>query len=162
MLSLKDCINLFWSGRYYSAMYLEVIQFCDLSKDRGFGSFAAWYISVWMCVFHGQQVWLFQVMYITATSPYLFMLALLIRNCLLPGARTGILFYLTPDWSRLNDLEVNFYIESCKLNTEEDFLSFIVLIRSCMWLLLRHICSWRRCLSGTLFFRAPWMGSSSI
>lgn len=47
-----------------------------------------------------------KVMYITATSPYLFMLALLIRNCLLPGARTGILFYLTPDWSRLNDLEV--------------------------------------------------------
>lgn len=88
----------------------------------GVGGLAAWYIIAWMCVF--QQVWLFQVMYITATSPYLFMLALLIRNCLLPGARTGILFYLTPDWSRLNDLEVNFYIESCKLDTKEDFLSF--------------------------------------
>ena len=47
-------------------------------------------------------------MYITATSPYLFMLALLIRNCLLPGARGGIEFYLTPQWERLADLEVNF------------------------------------------------------
>jgi SNF family Na+-dependent transporter len=48
-------------------------------------------------------------MYITATSPYLFMLALLIRNCLLPGARGGIEFYLTPQWERLADLEVSFH-----------------------------------------------------
>ena len=45
-------------------------------------------------------------MYVTATSPYLFMLALLIRNSLLPGAREGVIFYLKPDLSKLGDMEV--------------------------------------------------------
>lgn len=110
-----------------------------------------------------QQVYFLQVMYVTATSPYLFMLALLIRNCLLPGAREGILFYLTPDWSRLNDLEVNLQ-NSVFLHAEiwnsVFFLSF--LIRSCMWLPPRHICSCWRCLSEIVFCRGQEKASSSI
>lgn len=42
----------------------------------------------------------------TATSPYLFMAALLIRNSVLPGARDGVIFYLKPDLSKLGDMEV--------------------------------------------------------
>ena len=46
-------------------------------------------------------------MYVTATSPYIFMLILCIRMALLPGAGEGLKFYLVPDFSRLKDLEVH-------------------------------------------------------
>ena len=51
-------------------------------------------------------LFVFQVMYVTATSPYIFMLILLIRGSLLPGAIEGIKFYLIPEWSRLLDMQV--------------------------------------------------------
>lgn len=46
-------------------------------------------------------------MYVTATSPYLFMVALLIRNSILEGAIDGVLFYLKPDLAKLGDIEVS-------------------------------------------------------
>lgn len=46
----------------------------------------------------------------TATSPYLFMAALLIRNALLPGSLNGVIFYLKPDLSKLNDMEVDLVV----------------------------------------------------
>jgi len=46
-------------------------------------------------------------MYVTATLPYVFMIILLIRNCLLPGAGIGIKFYLTPNVTKLQDMEVD-------------------------------------------------------
>ena len=45
-------------------------------------------------------------MYFTATSPYIFMLILLIRMAFLPGAREGLLYYLVPDFDRMTDMEV--------------------------------------------------------
>jgi len=47
-----------------------------------------------------------KVMYVTATSPYIFMFILLIRNATLDGASDGIDFYLSPDWERLKDTQV--------------------------------------------------------
>ena len=49
---------------------------------------------------------LFQVVYFTATAPYLLLTAILIRGVTLPGAIDGIKFYLTPDLSRLSDGQV--------------------------------------------------------
>ncbi|WAR01043.1 S6A13-like protein [Mya arenaria] len=46
------------------------------------------------------------VMYVTATSPYIFMLVLLIRNSLLDGAKEGIIYYLQPDFSKMKDTQV--------------------------------------------------------
>lgn len=46
-------------------------------------------------------------MYVTATSPYIFMLVLLIRNCLLDGAKEGIIYYLKPDFSKMADTQVS-------------------------------------------------------
>lgn len=56
-------------------------------------------------------------MYVTATSPYLFMLALLIRNSLLEGAGDGVKFYLTPDWEKIGSMQVmlsSYFLESWK------------------------------------------------
>lgn len=49
----------------------------------------------------------FQVMYVTATSPYLFMLILLINGALLPGAKDGFIYYLKPNFDRLKELDVS-------------------------------------------------------
>jgi solute carrier family 6 GABA transporter-like protein 6/8/11/12/13 len=45
-------------------------------------------------------------MYFTATSPYIFMFILLVRGCTLQGAREGILYYLVPDFERMQDKAV--------------------------------------------------------
>ena len=47
-----------------------------------------------------------QVMYFTATSPYVLMAILLIRGVTLPGAWQGIKFYLVPEWSKLLEAQV--------------------------------------------------------
>jgi SNF family Na+-dependent transporter len=56
-------------------------------------------------------------MYVTATSPYLFMLALLIRNSLLEGAKDGVIFYLKPDMEKIFNIQVMlsiYFLESWK------------------------------------------------
>nr|KAG5690002.1 hypothetical protein BaRGS_007304 [Batillaria attramentaria] len=47
-----------------------------------------------------------KVMYVTATSPYIFMLILLIRNSLLDGAGDGVKFYLSPNITKLGEMQV--------------------------------------------------------
>lgn len=47
-----------------------------------------------------------QVVYFTATFPYLMLLVLLVRGLTLPGALDGIKFYLWPDPARLADPQV--------------------------------------------------------
>lgn len=48
-----------------------------------------------------------QVVYFTATFPYLMLLVLLVRGLTLPGAIDGIKFYLWPDPTRLADPQVS-------------------------------------------------------
>lgn len=50
-----------------------------------------------------------QVVYVTATFPYVMLLILLIRGATLPGAYDGIKFYLYPDISRLSDPQVGLH-----------------------------------------------------
>ncbi|XP_026317515.1 sodium-dependent nutrient amino acid transporter 1-like [Hyposmocoma kahamanoa] len=44
--------------------------------------------------------------YFLAIFPYVVMIILLITTCTLPGAGTGILFFLTPQWEKLLELDV--------------------------------------------------------
>ncbi|CAI2733734.1 unnamed protein product [Schistosoma spindalis] len=47
-----------------------------------------------------------KVSYFTGIFPYIMLTILLIRSVLLPGAKDGVLYYLTPDFSRLKDPQV--------------------------------------------------------
>ncbi len=47
-----------------------------------------------------------QVVYFTATFPYVMLLILLIRGLSLPGALEGVVYYLLPEPSRLADPQV--------------------------------------------------------
>ncbi|XP_046551332.1 uncharacterized protein LOC124261054 [Haliotis rubra] len=48
---------------------------------------------------------IFQAVYVTATLPYIFLFILLIRGLTLPGGPTGALFFLTPVFSKLLDIQ---------------------------------------------------------
>ena len=54
-------------------------------------------------------------MYVTATSPYIFMLILLIRNSLLDGAGDGVDFYLNPNMTKLGEMQVSLLVLSPEL-----------------------------------------------
>ncbi|MBN3304276.1 INE protein, partial [Amia calva] len=64
----------------------------------------AWVI-VYLCIFKGVKS-TGKVVYFTATFPYLILTALLINNVQLPGAKNGILYFVTPVWSKLLDVQV--------------------------------------------------------
>ena len=47
-----------------------------------------------------------QVVYFTATFPYVVLVILLIRGVTLDGYYDGVLFFITPEWSRLAEPQV--------------------------------------------------------
>ncbi|ESO99361.1 hypothetical protein LOTGIDRAFT_113527 [Lottia gigantea] len=64
----------------------------------------AW-ICVFLCLIKGIKS-SGKVVYVAATVPYLILLALLIRGCMLPGSLQGIKYYVIPRWEKLLESKV--------------------------------------------------------
>ena len=63
-----------------------------------------------------ENLYSFQVVYVTAVAPYVMMAVFLVRGLTLPGAWNGLKFYLTPDFSKLLDFQVStcIFLRFCK------------------------------------------------
>ncbi len=57
---------------------------------------------------------LHQVVWVTATFPYLVLLVLLVRGATLPGAWRGVVYYLKPDWEKLLSTTVSHLVQFSK------------------------------------------------
>lgn len=81
--------------------------------DNGIGPLD-WRLSLclllsWICIFGALIKGVAssgKVAYFTAIFPYVVLITLLIRGCTLPGAGDGILFFITPQWEKLLDVNV--------------------------------------------------------
>ena len=59
----------------------------------------------------------FQVVYFTATFPYVVLTILFIRGITLDGAINGIKYYLTPQWQKVLDAKV-FTVTAINIDTK--------------------------------------------
>ncbi|KAL7741144.1 hypothetical protein ACLKA6_018170 [Drosophila palustris] len=91
--------------------HLEVLRISSSISDLGgmvweqlISLFIAWTI-IYLCVAKGIKS-VGKVVYFTAPFPYVLLTILFFRGVTLPGAGTGIMFFIYPEWKKLLDLKV--------------------------------------------------------
>ncbi|XP_017269128.2 sodium- and chloride-dependent GABA transporter ine-like [Kryptolebias marmoratus] len=72
-----------------------------------FGCLLLAWVIIYLCIFKGVKS-TGKVVYFTAVFPYFILFALLINNVQLPGAKEGILYFVTPVWSKLFEVKIWF------------------------------------------------------
>ncbi|EYB83728.1 hypothetical protein Y032_0330g2693 [Ancylostoma ceylanicum] len=102
-LSVQSPVKEFWNYKVLGIS--EGIEHPDgLRYDLALYLFIAWVIC-YLCIFKGVK-WTGKVVYLTASFPYIMLFFLLVRGLTLPGASTGLEFYLKPDFSKLLESKV--------------------------------------------------------
>ncbi|EDO28939.1 predicted protein, partial [Nematostella vectensis] len=90
----------FWTNKIlHSSSGVE--QVGEVRYDLATALLIAW-IVVYLCVSRGIRS-SGKIAYFSATFPYFILMVLIVRGATLPGAYQGVLFYLSPDFSRLAD-----------------------------------------------------------
>jgi len=103
LANLTDPVKEYWENR--------ALQISDGIENAGQINWelAATLLVAWIlcyfCIWKGVK-WTGKVVYFTAVFPYVIMFILFVRGVTLPGAWTGIRYYLIPDMSRLADITV--------------------------------------------------------
>ncbi|XP_033730845.1 sodium- and chloride-dependent betaine transporter-like, partial [Pecten maximus] len=102
-----DPVNEFWE-RKVLGLSDGIENMGTIKWDLALCLLLAWVI-VYVCICKGIRS-SGKVMYVTATAPYFFMTALLIRNSTLDGAIDGVIYYLKPDIAKLSDVGASIYV----------------------------------------------------
>ncbi len=63
------------------------------------------WLLTFFCLFKGVKT-AGKVVYITTVAPYIILLVLLVRAITLPGSLNGLLYFITPRWSKLFEAKV--------------------------------------------------------
>lgn len=101
----------------------------------------------------------FQIVYFTATFPYVVLIILLVRGVTLPGAYDGIMYYIKPDWSKLEEAQVWWQLSMLKACLDCCRKSLYFIINSQMGDIISLGVDW--CWHADLFLLCHWVGGTN-
>lgn len=81
-----------------------------------FGFLVLAWVLVYFCIWKSVKT-TGKVVYFTATFPYVLLIAFLVRGCTLPGAMTGIKYFIQPQWDKMLESKVWIYAAAQVFNS---------------------------------------------